>query len=77
MPSDKKAASIVLIQAIPKKEKMDYIAEKATELGVAVIVPLASERTLVKLDEDSKKMDLKLDGGIAMDLTLRSFSLKI
>jgi 16S rRNA (uracil1498-N3)-methyltransferase len=47
---------ITLAQAIPKKS-MDLIVQKATELGVATIVPLASERTLVKLDEDSKKMD--------------------
>src|SRR5580700_4466517 len=47
---------ITLAQAIPKKS-MDLIVQKATELGVASIVPLASERTLVKLDEDSKKMD--------------------
>jgi 16S rRNA (uracil1498-N3)-methyltransferase len=47
---------ITLAQAIPKKS-MDLIVQKATELGVAVIVPLASERTLVKLDDDSKKMD--------------------
>ena len=47
---------ITLAQAIPKKS-MDLIVQKATELGVASIVPLASERTLVKLDDDSKKMD--------------------
>ncbi len=47
---------ITLGQAIPKKS-MDLIVQKATELGVASIVPLASERTLVKLDDDSKKMD--------------------
>jgi 16S rRNA (uracil1498-N3)-methyltransferase len=47
---------ITLAQAIPKKT-MDLIVQKATELGVASIVPLASERTLVKLDDDSKKMD--------------------
>jgi 16S rRNA (uracil1498-N3)-methyltransferase len=47
---------VTLAQAIPKKS-MDLIVQKATELGVASIVPLASERTLVKLDDDSKKMD--------------------
>jgi len=47
---------ITLAQAIPKKS-MDLIVQKATELGVASIAPLVSERTLVKLDEDSKKMD--------------------
>ena len=47
---------ITLAQAIPKKS-MDLIVQKATELGVAVIVPLVSDRTLVKLDEDSKKVE--------------------
>ncbi len=42
---------ITLAQAIPKKEKMDYIVEKATELGARKIVPVISERTVVKPDE--------------------------
>ena len=36
---------ITLAQAIPKKN-MDLIVQKATELGVAGVVPLISERTL-------------------------------
>jgi 16S rRNA (uracil1498-N3)-methyltransferase len=47
---------ITLAQAVPKKN-MDSIVQKATELGVAGIVPLISERTVVQLDEDSKKVD--------------------
>jgi len=47
---------ITLAQAIPKKS-MDLIVQKATELGVASIIPLMSDRTLVKIDEDSKKLD--------------------
>jgi 16S rRNA (uracil1498-N3)-methyltransferase len=35
---------IVIAQAIPKGQKMDFIVEKATELGVAAIVPVRSER---------------------------------
>jgi 16S rRNA (uracil1498-N3)-methyltransferase len=46
---------ITLAQAIPKKS-MDLIVQKATELGVATIAPLVSDRTLVKLDDDSRKM---------------------
>jgi 16S rRNA (uracil1498-N3)-methyltransferase len=38
--------SITLIQAIPKKDKMDYIVEKSTELGVFAIVPVTTERTI-------------------------------
>ena len=47
---------ITLAQAIPKKS-MDLIVQKATEFGVASIVPLVSERSVVKLDEDSKRID--------------------
>jgi len=43
--------AITLAQAIPKKQKMDYIVEKATELGVSEIIPVISERTIVKVDE--------------------------
>ncbi len=39
---------ITLAQALPKKDKMDYIVEKATELGVFRIVPLVSDRTIVR-----------------------------
>lgn len=44
--------SITLGQALPKGPTMDAIVRKATELGVAAIVPLESERTQVHLDSD-------------------------
>jgi 16S rRNA (uracil1498-N3)-methyltransferase len=40
------ALRITLAQGIPKGAKMDFVVEKATELGVAAIVPFASERTV-------------------------------
>ncbi len=43
---ERKAARITLVQALPKKEKMDYIVEKATELGVSAIVPVVTARTI-------------------------------
>ncbi len=45
------ACSLTLGQAIPKGKNMDLIVEKATELGAAGIVPLLSERTVVRADE--------------------------
>ncbi len=39
-------SEITLIQALPKKDKMDYIVEKTTELGVRFIVPVVTERTI-------------------------------
>ena len=40
------AFELVLAQALPKGQKMDFIVEKATELGVRRIVPLQTERTV-------------------------------
>ena len=37
--------SISLVQAIPKKERMSFIIQKATELGVSVIHPCISARS--------------------------------
>ncbi len=59
VPLAESLPEIVLAQAIPKKNKMDYIVEKATELGVSKIVPIVTERTIVRPDDRSsgKKLD--------------------
>ena len=41
---------ITLLQGIARGEKMDLILQKATELGVAKILPVMSDRSEVKLD---------------------------
>ena len=41
---------IVLLQGIARGEKMDWIVQKATELGVAGLVPVNSDRSEVRLD---------------------------
>ncbi|HXT12145.1 MAG TPA: RsmE family RNA methyltransferase [Candidatus Angelobacter sp.] len=42
---------ITLLQALPKGKIIESIIQKATELGVARIVPLLSERVVMDLDE--------------------------
>ena len=41
---------IALFQGLPKNDKMELIIQKAVELGVAEIVPMATKRAVVKLD---------------------------
>jgi 16S rRNA (uracil1498-N3)-methyltransferase len=41
---------ITLAQGIARGEKMDLVLQKATELGVAALAPIVTERTEVKLD---------------------------
>ena len=42
--------ALTLAQGVARGDKMDLIVQKATELGVARIVPLLTERSEVKLD---------------------------
>ena len=42
---------IYLFQALPKADKMELIVQKAVELGVHEIIPVAAKRCVVKLDE--------------------------
>jgi len=41
---------LTLIQCVPRGDRMDFIVQKATELGVARIVPVLSQRSVVRLD---------------------------
>jgi 16S rRNA (uracil1498-N3)-methyltransferase len=42
---------LTLAQGISRGERMDWVVQKATELGVSRIVPLFTERSVVRLDE--------------------------
>jgi 16S rRNA (uracil1498-N3)-methyltransferase len=52
-------SSITLVQSVPKGKTMEWIIEKAVEMGVARIVPLVTRNTVVKYDasEAVKKAD--------------------
>lgn len=43
---------LILAQGVARGEKMDFVLQKATELGVVHIVPLITGRTEVKLDAE-------------------------
>ena len=48
---DDSPVSINICQALLKPQKMDYMIEKTSELGISGILPFYSERTVIKLDE--------------------------
>lgn len=48
-------ARIYLFQGLPKSDKMDMIIQKAVELGAYEIIPVATKRAVVKLDEKKAK----------------------
>ena len=43
---------VILAQALSSSEKMDWVIQKATELGVTEIQPLATERSIAKLSTE-------------------------
>lgn len=51
------AAEVALYQAVPKGRHMDLVVEKATELGVTRIVPLATAHGVVRLDNGGGKVE--------------------
>ncbi|WWR15591.1 16S rRNA (uracil(1498)-N(3))-methyltransferase [Lachnospiraceae bacterium JLR.KK008] len=56
---------VYLFQGLPKGDKMDLIVQKAVELGVFQIIPVAARRSVVKLDEKKAKSRLARWQGIA------------
>lgn len=43
---------IILCQALLKSHPMDYLVQKTSELGVDLIVPFVSKRTVIRMDKD-------------------------
>ena len=50
---------LTLLQGIPKSDKIEMIIQKATELGVSEIIPVKTNRVVVKIDE--KKTQAKVN----------------
>ncbi len=58
--------------AIPKKVKMDDIIDKLTQLGVECIIPLETERVIVKLNKQKKLERLERWKKIALSAAKQS-----
>ncbi len=53
------ASKLYLFQGLPKSDKMELIVQKAVELGVYQVIPVAMKRSVVRLDD--KKATKKAD----------------
>ncbi len=68
----KQAPSLVLGQALLKGEKMDWVIQKATELGVSQIIPLQSRNTIVQLRPERVEGQLARWQRIALEAAQQS-----
>ncbi len=58
-------SEVYLFQGLPKADKMELIIQKAVELGVHAVVPVATKRCVVKLDDKKAKSKIARWQGIA------------
>ena len=58
-------ARIYLFQGLPKADKMEWVIQKAIELGVYEVIPVAAKRCVVKLDEKKAAAKVNRWQGIA------------
>ena len=63
---------MILAVALTKGEKMDFIVEKATELGVHTIIPFASAYAVPKLDEAKVRKRTERWGKITLSAAKQS-----
>lgn len=64
--------NITLAQAIPKKRNMEVVIEKCTEIGIKEIIPLQTERTVVRLSANKKNKRIKRWQRIAREAAKQS-----
>jgi len=69
-PPKESSLTIALGQSLPNKaKKMDYIVQKATELGVSTIIPFFSARSVLSLDDEASQRRLIRWQRIALEAT--------
>ena len=70
--SDTSKVRLTVACAIPKKSKMDDIIDKLTQLGVDKIIPLETERVVVRLNKEKKSARLKRWEKVALSAAQQS-----
>jgi len=64
-PEGELPARIYLFQGLPKSGKMELIIQKAVELGVYQVIPVAARRSVAKLDKKKEESKARRWNGIA------------
>jgi len=62
LPDNEAPVRLTVYEGLPKADKLDFIAQKLTELGAAALVPVRMTRCVVKLDgKDGEKRRERLE----------------
>ena len=57
LPAETEGREVILVQALLKGEKMDFVVQKAAELGAVCVCPIVTEHVVVRYD--AKKAAVK------------------
>ena len=72
LPSTEPDLKVTLFQGIPKSDKMDWIVQKATEIGVSRIVPLEMNRCVARIMKSDMEKKLRRWEKIAREAAKQS-----
>lgn len=68
---------VTLFQGMPKADKLEWIIQKCTEIGIDEIVPVITDRVIVKLDEKNVSKKLERWNKIALEASKQSGRQKV
>lgn len=74
---EQKVCEKILVIPVLKENKMDLILQKATELGVDKIIPIAMERCIVKVDKEREEKKLERWNRICKEASEQSMRVTI
>ena len=63
---------IDLYQGLPKSDKMDLIVQKTTELGISNVIPVITDRVIVKLEKGNENKKIERWNKIAAEAAKQS-----
>ena len=65
LPGNEPEVRVTLYPGLPKLDKLDFVVQKAVELGAYEVVPMATHRAVVKLDQKKEESKRKRWNAIA------------
>jgi 16S rRNA (uracil1498-N3)-methyltransferase len=68
---------VAIAQGLPKSDKFELVIQKTTELGVQELIPVTSERSIIKLDAKKEGKKLERYQKIAKEASEQSHRMKI
>jgi 16S rRNA (uracil1498-N3)-methyltransferase len=77
IPSPEMPLNVDIACGLPKGDKLELIAQKATELGMHALIPFAAERSIVKWDDKKAKKNQERLQKIAQEAAEQSHRTQI